>query len=241
MLVVALVLISYHQMGFGSVLPVYLLDMPRVDHGLDLLGGLGYTVHDVGVYMAVNGLIALLIQALIFPIFVEKVGVWRSFYILIILYPTAYLIMPFISALPQPGVTAGIYISMTLANFYAIIVTPCALILLKNATPSPLVLGKVNGLAMSGCCAARTLSPPLIGIIYSAAGSAVAWFSCAAVAVIGIVQLFWIPKEHVPEQVNVENVVFSRKSMEEQEGRRMHVVVEEDNERAYGHQPTEAV
>lgn len=206
MLTISIVLISYHQMAFGAIVPVYLLDTPAKPTGqLDLMGGLGYTVHDVGTFMAINGVIAMAVQALIFPVFVERVGVWKSFVLMVLVYPIAYLIMPFLSVLPSNWTGAGVYFTMFLQNFFGIIVVPCILILLKNATPSPAVLGKVNGLAMSACCGARTFSPPLVGIFYSAGGSAAAWFSCAAVAVIGIVQLFWVPREPMGE-VHVEPV-----------------------------------
>ncbi|KKY18169.1 putative major facilitator superfamily transporter [Phaeomoniella chlamydospora] len=194
----ALVLVSYHQMAFAAIMPVYLLDNPDITgHRLDLIGGLGYTVHDVGVFMAVNGVIALFIQAFVFPFYVEKIGVWKSFFWLIVLYPISYIIMPFLSMLPINILPVGIYVSMALQNFFGIIVIPCALILLKNACPSPLVLGKVNGLAMSSCCGARTLSPPVVGIIYGAGGSAIGWWSCGIFAIIGVVQLFFVPREDV--------------------------------------------
>ncbi|KAI0521315.1 major facilitator superfamily domain-containing protein [Xylaria bambusicola] len=202
MLTVALVLVSYHQMAFATLLPTHLLDRPAAPPGhLDLIGGLGYTVHDVGIYLAVNGVLGLLIQGLIFPIFVDRVGVWHSFIWMIILYPTCYVVMPFLAAFPTPLQSPGIYLAMVLQSFFGIIVIPTALILLKNATPSSTILGRVNGLAMSGCCFARTVSPPVVGIIYAAGGSAAAWFSCAGVAVLGILQLVWVPREHVHDVI----------------------------------------
>ncbi|RYO82766.1 hypothetical protein DL762_006430 [Monosporascus cannonballus] len=207
MITIALLLVSYHQMAFCTLMPTHLLDKPAAPHGnLDPRGGLGFTVHDVGKYLAVNGVLGLLIQAFIFPIFVEKVGVWESFCWMVILYPTAYLLNPFLSAMPDALVSPGIYFAMILQSFYGIVVTPCALILLKDATPSSLVLGKVNGLAMSACCLARTISPPVMGIIYSAGGSAASWFGCAGVAVLGIVQLLWVPRKHK----SVDHVVVDR-------------------------------
>ncbi|KAF2269387.1 MFS general substrate transporter [Lojkania enalia] len=196
MIVVALVIVAYHQMAFVTAMPVFMLDDPYAS-GLDFKGGLGLTLHDVGTFLAVNGFITLFVQAVIFPPFVEKIGVWRSFVSMIVLYPTCYFIVPFVSALPDNLVSAGIYLSFILQAFYGIISFPCALILMKNATPSPLVLGRVNGLAMSACCLARTVGPPLVGIIYSFGGSAAAFFSCAGVAFLGVVQLFWVPREHV--------------------------------------------
>ncbi|KAK8075819.1 hypothetical protein PG997_010482, partial [Apiospora hydei] len=200
MLTVALVLVSYHQMAFVTLLPTHLLDDPTPGYAgggrLDLHGGLGYTVHDVGVYLSVNGVLGLLIQGLVFPPFVDKVGVWRSFVSMVVLYPLAYLAMPFVSVFSSGSAqqSALIYFALVLQSFFGIIVIPCALILLKDATPSPRVLGRVNGLAMSGCCLARTVSPPLVGVIYAAGGSAAAWFSCGGFALLGIVQLAWVPR-----------------------------------------------
>ncbi|KAF2448587.1 MFS general substrate transporter [Karstenula rhodostoma CBS 690.94] len=205
MLTLALTIIAFHQMAYITNLPVYLLDESTKD-GIDFTGGLGLDLHDVGTFLAVNGLIALFTQGVIFPFVVEKVGVWNTFISMIILYPTTYVIVPFISALPEKLVSPGVYLSLFLQGLFGILVFPCALILLKNATPSPLVLGRVNGAAMSACCLARTVSSPLVGVVYSAGGSAAAWFFLAGCAVVGALQLLWVPNEHV-DSVKVENIV----------------------------------
>ncbi|KAF2657162.1 MFS general substrate transporter [Lophiostoma macrostomum CBS 122681] len=198
MITLSLVFICYHQMAFITAMPVWLLDEPLTKFGhIDFKGGLGFGLHDVGTYLAVNGAISLFIQAVIFPPFVEKIGVRHSFVWTIILYPIVYLLVPFISAFPPKLVSPGVYLAFILQSFFSIIVFPCALILLKNATPSSLVLGRVNGMAMSACCLARTVSSPLVGGIYSLGGSAAAWFSLAAVAFIAIIQLYFVPRERV--------------------------------------------
>ncbi|OLN97220.1 putative membrane protein YCR023C-like protein 4 [Colletotrichum chlorophyti] len=235
MLIITLIIFSYHQMAAGSLLPTYLLDDRESPRGqLDLRGGLGYDLHDVGIYLAVNGFLGLFIQGIIFPIFVERVGVWGSFIWMIVLYPTAYLVLPFLSALPDALTEAGIYFSLILQSFYGIIIGPVTLILIKDATPTSQALGRVNGLAMSGACLARTVSPPLVGIIYGFAGSAAAWLSCAGVAFIGIVQVIWVPRKHVHiAHVEIENALApqitnttqrreSHQSIEEARGRRMN-------------------
>lgn len=196
MVILAMSIFAFHQMAFISILPVYVLD-PKTTKGLDLQGGLGLDIPDVGAFLTVNGFITLFVQGFIFPIFVEWAGVWNSFIWMIILFPITYVIIPFISAFPHAFEAPGIYLVLFLEAFFGIIVFPCALILMKNAIPSPLVLGRVNGLAMSACCLARTISCPLIGLIYSIGGSAAAWFSLAVIAVIGIIQLIWVPKEDV--------------------------------------------
>jgi Major Facilitator Superfamily len=212
--IIALAIMCYHQMAYGSLIPVYFLDKPKNLGSIDLRGGLGYTVHDVGAFMSVNGIIALIIQATIFPVFVGRVGVWKSLVLLLNIWPLTYILTPFLSLLPRSGLPWGIYALLILQNFMMIIVYPCLLIALKNATPSSLVLGKVNGLAMSACSGARTIAPPISGIIYSTGGSAAAWWSVAAVAVLGSLQLCWISRPKDDADVTVENV-FRRKSTAE--------------------------
>lgn len=243
MLIVALVIATFHQMAFGAILPIYLLDEPSFTSNsldgvlahaaahrkprLDLTGGMGFSLHDVGTYLAVNGVIALFCQGVIFPLFVERAGVWLSFLLPTLVFPLPYIIMPFLSLLRPTNVDAapeswllsvGIYASMFVQNVLGIIATPCALILLKNATPSPLVLGRVNGLAMSVVCLSRTVSSPLVGVVYDFGGSAAAWGTCAAVAVVGIAQLWWVPREvekmgMVEAEIHVENVLVGNHSV----------------------------
>ena len=77
LLIIAPIIICYHQMVFYHFHRLYLFGQPAKLTGFDLKGGLGYTLHDIGVYMSVNGLTVLIVQALIFLISVEKVGVWN--------------------------------------------------------------------------------------------------------------------------------------------------------------------
>ncbi len=187
---IALVLMSYHQMAFVSILPIYALDDPWRT-GLDLFGGLGLTIHDVGSFMAVNSVVSLFSQVVIFPAYVGRVGVWKSILSMSYFCPLVQIAVPFVTLLPDPAV--GIYISMALQSLSTIIIYPSLLIMLKNAT-SPMFLGKVNGLAMSACSVARTVSPPLVGIFYSTFGSSGAWWSCAVFAIAAAVQLYFIPR-----------------------------------------------
>lgn len=187
---IALIFQSYHSMGFGSLLPIYLLDDPHRKAGqLDLTGGLGMTLHDVGTYLAVASFMSLFFQGVVFTFFVARLGVWKAVLVVTVLSPLIYLVVPFLSLLPSPQV--GIYGVLALSSFTGVISFPSFLILLKNDTPSPSVLGEVNGLAMSACSAARTISPPLVGIFYSAFGSAGAWWSCGLVATFGVIQFLF--------------------------------------------------
>jgi hypothetical protein len=222
MLIASLVFCSYHSMGYFNMLPIYLLDKPKSpdDGSLDLMGGLGYDVHAVGSFMAGNGFISVFVQAVVFPIFVSAMGVWKSYVIMVALYPLTYPLMPLLTMLPfGPWRSAGIYLMMVIQNHLNIIIPPCALILIKNATPSPLVLGTVNGACMSLLSAARTVAPPLEGIIYSKGGSGAAWFSLVGVTIVAAIQLYWIPRDP-PRAVWVDAPSAGRKGLghEDEEG-----------------------
>lgn len=212
MLILSFVIVSYHGMAYSNLLPIFIQDKPRATYpDLDLIGGLGFELHDVGSFGAANGLIAMAVQIVIFPPFVARVGVWKSYLIMMLLYPIGYTIPPFLTML-APGLqrSAGIYCIMIFQNHLNIIIPPCLLILIKNATPSPLVLGTVNGACMAFICAARTIAPPLQGLIYAKGGSATAWFSLVAVAVIAIVQLMWVPRERKVEVESVDGLHVGR-------------------------------
>jgi hypothetical protein len=187
--IVAIALMSFHQMAFMSVFPIFILDLPQTSHGLDLRGGLGLTVHDTGRYMTTNSLWSLFVQLLILPLFMEKVGIWRSIVSLTLFCPFVDILMALITAFPRPDLVVSFVFA--LQAFCNIIIYPSLLIMLKNAT-SRRNLGRINGLAVSASSAARTIAPPLIGIVYSSFGSAGAWWISALVAACASIQLFFI-------------------------------------------------
>jgi MFS family permease len=196
---IALVFQSYHCMAFYSLLPIYILDDPQSKaRHLDLKGGLGMTLHDVGTYLAISSLMSLFFQGVVFTVFVAKLGVWKAVLSVTIMSPFIYLAVPFLSLLPNPG--ASIYVILAVMGFTGVVSFPAFLILLKNATPSPLVLGQVNGLAMSACSAARTVAPPVGGLFYSSFGSAGAWWSIAIVAIAGVIQFLMAPRPKDEEE-----------------------------------------
>ncbi|KEF57930.1 uncharacterized protein A1O9_05852 [Exophiala aquamarina CBS 119918] len=193
LLIIQLILMAYYQMAYSSLLPVFFIDVPDCA-GLDFRGGLGYTVRNVGTFLSVNGFASLVIQGFIFAPFVGRVGVWKSFIWLTILVPLTHAAVPFLTALSGTALVGAIYVDLIMNNFCLIVIYPCLLILLKNATPSSSMLGQVNGLAMAASSGARTFAPPLAGFLYSKGGSAAGWWSIAAVGILsGLVILPMTP------------------------------------------------
>lgn len=207
MLVIALFLFSYHQMSFVTLIPIHIIDKPKAPKGhLDLFGGFGMSLHAVSNFLLAEGFSSMVFQAFVFPIFLRKVGVWRTFVSISCFYPTCYLLIPFLWAIPK-FLVPGVYISLMLQVFYGMTQNAALLILLKNACPDRRALGRVMGLGMSVCCLARTISPPLAGIVYDTAGSAAAWFTCAIVAVVGMIEMLFVPRGEIKKASPDDDVV----------------------------------
>ena len=203
MIVVALGIFTYHSMTYDHLLPIFLQDdristlsVPRSPFSIP--GGLGLAIQSVGIIMSINGVIALFIQAVLFPLFASWLGVWRTFVMVTVLHPIAYFIVPYLAFLPANLLYPGIYVCLAIRNFLSILAYPVLLILLKEAAPSPSVLGKVNGLAASAGAACRTISPPIAGYLYGEGTkigfTGLAWWGSGIVAVAGAFQILSIQR-----------------------------------------------
>ena len=225
-LIVAMGIFTYHSMTYDHLLPIFLEDdrgepvsislFSRAITGVNPLfspGGLGLSMQQVGAIMSINGVIALFVQAVIFPFAAHKLGIHRLFIVVTILHPIAYVIMPFLVYLPSPWLLPGIYACLTVRNLLSILAYPVLLILIKEATPSPCVLGRINGLAASAGAACRTLAPPVSGYLYTLGSrmefTGLAWYGSTLVACVGAVQCFSVRRARtvVDEEYKTEEDV----------------------------------
>lgn len=203
MLVLALTIFTYHSMTYDHLLPIFLQDKNGTGSPtsvFDIPGGVGLSTRTVGVIMSTDGIIAIVIQSIIFPALAHYLGIWRLFVIVTVLHPIAYFMVPFLAFLPSQFVYGGIYTCLITRNILSIIDYPVLLILIKQASPSDSVTGKINGLAASAGAVSRTLAPPIAGFLYSYGSrvgcTALAWWGSTLVAVIGALQLWFIQQNH---------------------------------------------
>ncbi|KAF2860289.1 MFS general substrate transporter [Piedraia hortae CBS 480.64] len=216
MLMLALGIFTYHSMTYDHLMPIFFQDerVPGVHTNSSPLttkngafgnqngsfaGGLGLSVKQCGIILAVNGVIALFVQAVIFPFAASQLGVWRSFLMTAILHPIAYFIVPWLVLLPPSLLYPGIYTCLVVRNLMSILAYPLLLILIKEASTSSSCLGKINGLSASTGAACRTIASPIAGLLYSMGDKTdftpMAWWASALVAVIGAFQAFSITNQ----------------------------------------------
>ena len=198
MLVVALGIFTTHSMGYDILLPIFCQD---TDTKSGTTGGLGMTIQQVGIVMGVNGVIALVMQAAVFPLLASWMGIWRLFIFVTVGHPLAYLVVPYMNYFRSAGdnwLYGALYSCLTIRNFFSILSYPILLILIKEASPSPSCLGKINGLAASTGAACRMVASPLVGYLYGIGTeihfSGLAWWACALIALMGAAQLPWIQR-----------------------------------------------
>lgn len=205
MLVIALGIFTYHSMTYDHLFPIF-AETERATSG-DLVietmnalsGGLGLSIQQVGVIISINGLIALFIQAIIFPLVTSWLGVWKVFMLVTIFHPIVFVIVPYLVILPSDWLYTGVYTCLSVRNLFGILAYPTILILLKEACPSSSALGRINGLAASTGAACRTIASPLAGLLYSIGISidftALAWWASAFIAFTGTIQVFFISRK----------------------------------------------
>lgn len=203
MLIVALGIFSYHSMSYDHLLPIFLQDEyvpPSAHHAnpFNIPGGLGLATQSVGIIMSINGVIALFVQAIIFPVFASWLGIWKTFVFVTLLHPVDYFVMPYLYFVRESALYPAIYACLALRNFTSILAYPVLLIMIKEATASPSVLGRVNGLAASAGAASRTIAPPLAGYLYGAGidigFTGLAWWGSTFVAIAGAFQMLAIKR-----------------------------------------------
>src|SRR5690242_9723313 len=197
--IIALSIFTYHSMTYDHLIPIFLQDKRADDihaQGLSytrLGGGLGLSTQQVGLILSINGVIQLVIQAIVFPVLADLCGVWRLLLMVTVAHPVAYVIVPFLQLLPPRFIFPGIFAALTVRNLTSILAFPLLLIMIKEAAPDKSHLGKINGLAASTGAACRSVASPIAGLLYGLSieirFTPLAWWASAFVALLGAMQV----------------------------------------------------
>ncbi|GKT92980.1 LOW QUALITY PROTEIN: major facilitator superfamily transporter [Colletotrichum tofieldiae] len=205
-LILALCIFTYHSMTYDHLLPIFFEDDRAIANPMSILtsptspfytpGGLGLSLRAVGMIMAVNGVIALFVQAVIFPFAAERLGVYRLFIIVTVLHPIAYVMVPSLLFLPDSLLHLLLPGRPQRPVHHPL---PAAPDFDQRGHPTPKALGKVNGLAASAAAGFRMIAPPVAGWLYTFGSrvdcTALAWYGSAVAAIIGAVQCFSVKRE----------------------------------------------
>ncbi|KAK1750797.1 major facilitator superfamily domain-containing protein [Echria macrotheca] len=169
-------------------------------------GGLGLQPREVGMAMAILGVLGISLQLGIYPWLSARLGTVRSWRIFLTCFPFTYFLIPFLSLVPSseapPSPKSGLVVWVAIAGVLTVQVIgrtfslPAQTILVNNCTPHPSVLGTVHGIGQSVSSFARTLGPMLCGFLYGlglARGVVGAvWWGLSGVSICGVVASFFV-------------------------------------------------
>ncbi|KAK3305390.1 major facilitator superfamily domain-containing protein [Chaetomium strumarium] len=139
-------------------------------------GGLGLHPREVGMAMAILGVIGIGLQLGVYPWLSARLGTVRSWRLFLLCFPLTYFLVPYLSLVPSSSapphpkdglaVWTAIVCVISLQVVGRTFALPAQTILVNNCTPHPSVLGTVHGIGQSVSSFARTIGPVLCGVLY---------------------------------------------------------------------------
>lgn len=169
-------------------------------------GGLGMPPRQVGIAMAILGVIGITLQLFIYPRLNDKHGVIPLYRVFVYAFPIAYLLAPYLSTVrsksepPAPADGVGVWLALCAVLLIQVLgrtfVLPSTMILINNCSPHPTVLGTIHGIAQSVGSAARTFGPAVAGYLFGVGLNigvvGLSWWILACVAGFGVLTSTWV-------------------------------------------------
>ncbi|KAK0522764.1 hypothetical protein OC834_006150 [Tilletia horrida] len=149
-------LLNYLNISYIALLPLMCYEPPRD-------GGAGFSKADIGNLLALNGVITILVQLLLFPPMEKRLGGPRNvIQRVLLLLPFVYLLFPMTNLAARAGGKKWAWIVFLL-------ILPCktisntgaasATLLVINSAPHPGALGTLNGLSQTLASLSRAFGP----------------------------------------------------------------------------------
>ncbi|EIM90192.1 MFS general substrate transporter [Stereum hirsutum FP-91666 SS1] len=142
------------------------------------LGGLAFTVHQIGYSLAVSGFVAILLQIFITPIILARCDLIRVYNTCMRLWPWGFLAMPFVNLIARAGlaqaavdkkVQALVWCGVAAVLAFtraACLAYSISMILVKQGAPKG-CLGVTNGIVQFSMCFARAFAPALASSVFA--------------------------------------------------------------------------
>ncbi|KAF2110684.1 major facilitator superfamily domain-containing protein [Lophiotrema nucula] len=196
-------ILAFHTISLEQLIPTL---MSRPDEPADsaqlpfkFTGGFKWSPKDIGTILAVQGVLQMCAQLIVFPWISKKLGSLRTFWLTIALYPFMYLGAPYLVLLPKQYRIPGIMVLLIWKVTAQSLSYPSLAMMLANAAPSKKVLGTLNGTAASSASICRGFGPTVSGSVdafgYAHGFSGLGWWTCAAIAASA-----WIPGFFMKEE-----------------------------------------
>ncbi|KAF2156391.1 MFS general substrate transporter [Myriangium duriaei CBS 260.36] len=192
-------ILAFHTISAEQLLPV-MLSLPRTSRPVHLpfmfTSGFELSTKTIGIILSGQGVVQTVALLVIFPLVSRTVGHLATYRLAVLTYPIFYLLVPYISVLPESFRLPVLYIMIIWKVTAQAFALPVIHILLANSAPSKTVLGMLNGTAASSASLSRGFGPTLSGIIQSAGLSlgclGLPWWTSGAIAIVAAVLSLFI-------------------------------------------------
>ncbi|KAJ7770519.1 major facilitator superfamily domain-containing protein [Mycena metata] len=147
------------------------------------MGGLGFSVAEIGYIMSMLSAIFVLLQLLLAPHLLRRFDIGRLYKFCMGLWPLAFILIPVLNVIARLdpaegpvqneatthkiGLWVGIAVVLTCSGVASLCFS-AKLILVRSNCPSPASLGAANGLNQSVLALARCVGPTLVSVIFAA-------------------------------------------------------------------------
>ncbi|KAH9450009.1 hypothetical protein MJO28_014262 [Puccinia striiformis f. sp. tritici] len=168
-----IILISFGLMGLENsawMAIVPLFSYTRVEDG-----GLGLTLDQIGMTLSSNGVVALVVQSVLFPILHRRLGAVQLHRFSRLSSPIAFIGLPIVRVIShsfpdQSSATTASIVGMIIVIAVKSIgnmTIVCMALLINDSAPNHASLGSINGLGQSVSSFARAISPLMVGKLFS--------------------------------------------------------------------------
>ncbi|KAH8919466.1 MFS general substrate transporter [Atractiella rhizophila] len=145
-------------------------------------GGLSFSTQEIGNAMSIAGIVAIVVQTLIFPPLQLRFGSLRLLRGALALFPFIFICFPFLNGIARwqhkedapPGHELTIWIgliAMIGIKAFANLSTVCITLMINNSAPERSALGAINGAAQTFACLARTIGPVAVTSLFAISAS----------------------------------------------------------------------
>lgn len=195
-------LLPLHNSSFMHIFPIYLSTPPSPNPHRALFsfsGGLGLQPSAIGLWLAVFGVMGILLQMFIYPRLQARIGTLGILRLALLIFPIVYAATPYLSltnGIPKWAFLAFIICAQISARTMAI---PSTVILLTEAAPDRRVLGTVHGAGNMLASLARAVGPAVGGAVFAwgvenGVIGAVWWLYLVVIALVALVWGFVVQR-----------------------------------------------
>ncbi|KAF3932702.1 hypothetical protein ABW19_dt0203634 [Dactylella cylindrospora] len=211
-------LIAIHVVSYDSILPVfYSTRTPRASNPISLPfhipGGFNLSTSQIGMIYSANGIVAMVLQFLLYPPIAKKWGSVKLLTISAFIYPVIYFVTPYTLAISNPSLLYASWATIIfLKSLTGVFAFTSSTILITNTASSIRVLGTLNGFATSVAAMGRAMGPSFFGWLFTV-GQKGWWTTIPWVGLTFVAGLMWI---WIPKLVEGGGLG-SQESVEEEE------------------------